>query len=386
MADIRVDVDLSHPATRVWRALTEPRLLGQWFGETDMVPRIGSQFQLRPTDMPGFNGPVVARLLEYGEPRRLSMEWRLDRVQTLVVYELEPTDAGSRLTLHQSCFVNQWYDEHREQLEETYEHVLTGRLPAVLDWLAFSEVDLAGPAEPAGAGDADGVGPVTRRGGARRALPSGPLATLAGKGRAVLAGNRRAVLAGGAVAVALLAAGLVAVVALSGGDDADRSARPAPGSGPYLPAPLTSGPGEVTATPTRPPLAASAAPTASPSASPSGSSSARPTAGVPAAVPLQAEFNRLSTAAFGYRGEVTVENPGDTAARWTVTITLTDSGTVGGVTGAEYTQEGRTVTFTGAAAPPGGSARFRFDVTGESVFGPKRPAGCTIDGRPCSGL
>ncbi|MEV0607327.1 SRPBCC domain-containing protein [Polymorphospora rubra] len=374
-------MDLSHPATRVWRALTEPRLIGQWFGETDMVPRIGSQFQLRPTDMPGFNGPVTAKLLEYGEPRRLAMEWRLDRVQTLVIYEVQPTDAGSRLTLHQSCFVNQWYDEHREQLEETYEHVLTGRLPAVLDWLAFSEVDLAAPAEPDGTGsDADrgGTAVVPGRGGARRARSTGPLAALWG--------NRRVAVLAGVVAVVLLTVGLVALFA-SGGDDAPDGAAPTSGSVPNLPAPQATT-DATTTSPTPLPRAVPPAPTGSPSVSPSGSP--RPSAsGAPAgaaAVPLEAEFNRLSTSAFGYRGEVTVDNPGGASARWSVTITLTDAGTVTEASGAQYTQDGRTVTFTGAAVPANGSARFRFDVGGESMFGPKRPSACTIDGRPCSGL
>lgn len=378
----------------MWRALTEPRLLGQWFGETDMVPRIGSQFHLHPADMPGFNGPVAAKLIEYGEPRRLTMEWRLDRVQTLVIYELQPTPAGSRLTLHQSCFVNQWQEEHREQLEETYEQVLTGRLPAVLDWLAFSEVNLAPPAAAVPAEPAVADEPATRTGAHRIGRGDGRAGTdrPAGVGgvadqvrTAMLAQRRRTLLLGGAITVVLLMVGVVAVVAFADARQPDPT-----GDAPAVAVSMNTGPpaeaagstGPTTA-PTKPPRAVRAEPTATPS-----SLSPSPTSGSSAdTVPLTARYARVSASAFGYRGQITVENPRDGAATgWAVTVTLNGSARVSEASGASFRQDGQTVTFSGAALPAGGSVVIRFGVTGEPAFGPMRPESCAIDGRPCAGL
>nr|WP_307804438.1 hypothetical protein [Micromonospora echinofusca] len=71
------------------------------------------------------------------------------------------------------------------------------------------------------------------------------------------------------------------------------------------------------------------------------------------------------------------EGPG-TARDWTVTITLGGLGRVTGASGAEYAQQGRTVTFTGAAVPRGRSRTFRFEVAGID-----RTQSCTVDGDPC---
>jgi hypothetical protein len=59
--------------------------------------------------------------------------------------------------------------------------------------------------------------------------------------------------------------------------------------------------------------------------------------------------------------------------------------TVGSVNGAEATQDGTVVTFTGAAVPPGGSTTIRFDVRDPDLTA-TGPEGCTVDGAACSRL
>ncbi|WP_091556288.1 SRPBCC domain-containing protein [Micromonospora pattaloongensis] len=358
MTEIRMDVELEHPPERVWRALTDRHLLPKWFAETDLEPRAGSVFRFEPITVPGLPRVVDGELISLDEPRRLSMRWRADDLQTLVAWELTPTAAGCRLTLRESCVREQWDPEQRAVLEEGYRELYTVRLPAVLDWIAFREVDFAATV-PGGAG---GRG---RRGGR------------------LLAG------------VAAVVAAALAMVALTGLLDA-RTQEPtaaAPVDTAVVPNPAGSpSPGASTPPPAR---GVSASLTPSPSQAPrspqdasGATTSTSPTRPAGAAL-LGARYATVGSGSFGYDGEITVSNTGSAAASgWTVTVTLPPSPSQSKVlsaTGARHEQRGRVVTFTGGALSPGGTARFRFEV-GQAPLGEKAPAGCTIAGRPCAGL
>ena len=80
-------------------------------------------------------------VVEVDEPHRLVLRWREDDVPVLVSYELTSTDEGCRLILHQSGTDGHWTAEQQEQRQQAYAHLVSGPLPAVLDWLAFREID-----------------------------------------------------------------------------------------------------------------------------------------------------------------------------------------------------------------------------------------------------
>ena len=119
----------------------------------------------------------------------------------------------------------------------------------------------------------------------------------------------------------------------------------------------------------------------SPSASPS-----RGGAPVPAPVggPLRATYTTLITrgpqGTKGYDGQLAITNPGGAPAPWTIVITVYPGQQVTYVTGAAYSQDGTTVTFTGTAAP--GSSRFRWGIDSK-VLAPAGPVTCDINGRQC---
>ncbi|GAA4681134.1 cellulose binding domain-containing protein [Phytohabitans rumicis] len=334
MSEIRMDVDLEHPPERIWRALTEQKLLAQWL------------------DLPGFAPVSEAEVTGVEGHRRLAMLWGNDDLHTRLTWELAPGpgSGGATLTLRQACVYGEWDDELRVQLRVAYESVLHERLPAVLDWLAFQEVDLNAPtpSEPI-----TEVLPFVVPGPSRR------------RSRIVLAS---------AATVALL--GVVVAVALFRPDGEEEPTAASTGA---LPSPSATGPGGVAAIGTGP-----AKPTASASPSPTRASatpraeSTRP----PAAAALGASYETTSSRLFGYDGRVTVTNSGKAAARkWAVTITLR-SGTVSDVSGAEFKQDGNTVTFTGAAVAAAGSLRFTFTVNGSALD--TGPTGCQIDGKACA--
>ncbi|WP_173069400.1 SRPBCC domain-containing protein [Phytohabitans houttuyneae] len=151
-----MDIDLEHPAERIWRALTEEKLLSQWL------------------ELPGFAPVGEAEVTGVEGQRRLAMLWGNDEVSTRLVWELASTPDGATLTLRQSCVYGEWEDGEREEVRAAYDSVLHERLPAILDWLAFQEVDLnapmpGSPAEPA-TQVIPFVAPVDRRRGRGRLL------------------------------------------------------------------------------------------------------------------------------------------------------------------------------------------------------------------------
>lgn len=352
MSEIRLDVDLEHPPERVWRALTDERLLPQWL------------------DLPRFDPVSQIEITGRDEPRRLAMLWGNEEVHTRLTWELAATSGGCQLLLRQSCVYGEWDEEFREELRQAYEPILGERLPAVLDWLAFGEVDLAAPPPTDTAVDAPTiltptVGPPTRS-PRRQAL--------------VLALGLLLVLAG---------VGLIFMVRSGSSESGDRPE--AAGSPPGVSesptggtaSPAAVGPGRVDRgdrTTTSAP--ANRAPAAGSS---EGGREEVTTTGPAAAPDLDASYQTVSTRLFGYRGEVTLRNAGQATARtWTVTMTMPDGARVTSATGASFEQEDDTVRFTGSAVPAGQSTTFEFEVTGDARIGERGPTSCQVEDAACS--
>ena len=106
---IHVDYDLPHPPAKVWRALTEPEILGSWLMTNDFRPVIGHRFTFQAAPMPGWDGVVHCEVLEAEAPRVLRYSWRGgpegSRLDTIVHWTLTPTPAGTKLTLEHSGFL-----------------------------------------------------------------------------------------------------------------------------------------------------------------------------------------------------------------------------------------------------------------------------------------
>ncbi len=69
---LRFEVLYPHPPERVWRALTDRRMLAEWLMPNDFEPRLGHRFTFRTDPAPGFDGTVRCQVIELDEPRRLS--------------------------------------------------------------------------------------------------------------------------------------------------------------------------------------------------------------------------------------------------------------------------------------------------------------------------
>ncbi|MEU6075004.1 SRPBCC family protein [Micromonospora sp. NPDC047074] len=358
MTEIDAQVDLLHPANRVWHALTDLGLLARWFTEVEQMAGQRDRLLLFTAGLPGFDAAVDAEVADRREPELIALRCLEGGRRSRLTCEVAPTAEGSRLSVREVLEHGSWTEEQRARREESYRQALAGRLPAILDWLAFRQVDL-------------------RRGEAGMTIE---LPAVAFGDAPAPPGRRRPLLVAG-VAGVVLAAGAGAWAVLPA--DPEPVAGPDPAASPTATAAAsrTAKP-TLSARPTRTATSATPRPSRTPTAKPS--RTATPSASPAPAV--TARYATVSTRFLGYTGEVVVDNPGGASAKgWTVVVTLAEGGTVTEASGADWRQEGQAVTFTGPPVPAGRSRTFTFAVRdGDPLT--KAPEGCALGATPCAGL
>ncbi len=143
---IERQVRLRHPRSRVWRALTDSREFGQWFGAVFTGPfKVGARLNGRIT-LKGYEHMNMDITIERMEPERLfSWRWHpgaampgesfADEPQTTVVFELEEVGDGTLLTVVESGF-DQIPLARRARALKDNEGGWTGQMKAIEAYLA----------------------------------------------------------------------------------------------------------------------------------------------------------------------------------------------------------------------------------------------------------
>ncbi|MBM0275932.1 cellulose binding domain-containing protein [Micromonospora tarensis] len=364
MIEIGAQVDLSHPSDRVWRALTDRKLLGRWFAEAETVEGVPDRLLLHTAELPGFEADVEVEVTERLELELLVLACDEAGRLSELTCTVTPTTQGCRLEVREVSTHGAWSAEQHEPREQQLRQALTVRLPAILDWHAFQQVDL-GRGDTGMTTELPLVGARGRSGGTRR--------------------RRRVLVA--AVGGAVLLAGTAAWITMP--TESNPAAAPAPAGTPSPSVPADEVTVAVSATPsTRPSRTTTAAPTTRPSRTPSAKPSRTPSSAPPPppSAPMTARYETDSSRLFGYTGEIVVDNPsGVPVADWAVVVTLAEGTTVDDVDGANWRRDGRTITFTGAPVAAGASQTISFDVR-DSRPKARGPESCTIGGQPCAGL
>ena len=102
---ISFEFELAHAPGKVWRALTDPRLLSEWLlPVVGLALEPGAAFTFAAPPQPGWDGVVNCRMLEIEAQRKLSYTWAVGDMDTIVTFALTPTTSGTRLALVQSGF------------------------------------------------------------------------------------------------------------------------------------------------------------------------------------------------------------------------------------------------------------------------------------------
>jgi len=96
----------AYPPEKLWRALTESRVLAQWMMNNDFEAVPGRRFQFRADPMPNWNGIVDCEVLLVEPQRRLSYNWGVGSgaLQWVVEWTLTPVEGGTHVRMEQSGF------------------------------------------------------------------------------------------------------------------------------------------------------------------------------------------------------------------------------------------------------------------------------------------
>ena len=140
------EIDCPYATEQVWRALTEPELMGLWImnfdqdpGEmkTDFRAVVGAAYRMDARRGRGWRGYVVGNVLEVVPKKRLVYTWAHSPYQdanpACIEFTLEPTPKGTRVRMVQTGFpgVKGWFVLQGAQMG--WKKMLRSGLPAVLD-------------------------------------------------------------------------------------------------------------------------------------------------------------------------------------------------------------------------------------------------------------
>jgi uncharacterized protein YndB with AHSA1/START domain len=99
-----IERDMPQPPEKIWRALTEGPLIGEWLMKNDFQPNVGHKFSFRTTPMPNWNGVIDCEVLVVEPNSRLSYSWGSMGLKTVVAWTLTPTSGGTHVRMEQSGF------------------------------------------------------------------------------------------------------------------------------------------------------------------------------------------------------------------------------------------------------------------------------------------
>lgn len=134
--DIIVDDVFPHSPDVLWKTLTTPKLMARWLMDpSGFVPVVGNRFSYQTTPAGAWDGRIECEVLEVTPHRRLAYSWKGgheanlgygSRLDTVVTFVLEPSEAGTRVRITHSGFTLPRNASAFENLGEGWPKVLEG--------------------------------------------------------------------------------------------------------------------------------------------------------------------------------------------------------------------------------------------------------------------
>jgi uncharacterized protein YndB with AHSA1/START domain len=112
---IEKDIVLDYPRARVWRAISDVREFGEWFGVALTTPLTAGAVATGKITFPGYEHLVMTIWVETVEPeRRFAFRWHPNATDqsidysgeptTLVTFTLDDVKGGTKMTIVESGF------------------------------------------------------------------------------------------------------------------------------------------------------------------------------------------------------------------------------------------------------------------------------------------
>jgi uncharacterized protein YndB with AHSA1/START domain len=95
---------MPHSPEKIWRALTEGKLIDEWLMKNDFQPVVGHRFSFRATPVPGWNGIIDGEVLAVEQNSRLSYSWASMGMESVVTWTLTPTGSGTHVRMEHAGF------------------------------------------------------------------------------------------------------------------------------------------------------------------------------------------------------------------------------------------------------------------------------------------
>jgi uncharacterized protein YndB with AHSA1/START domain len=105
-----IEREMPYPPEKLWRALTQGALLGEWLMANDFEPLVGRRFTFRAPATPYWNGVTECEVLVVEPHTRLAYSWSAAGEEaargpkTVVTWTLKPTPKGVLVRMEQSGF------------------------------------------------------------------------------------------------------------------------------------------------------------------------------------------------------------------------------------------------------------------------------------------
>ena len=99
-----VEREFPHAPEKIWRALTQPRLIEEWLMKNDFKPVVGHHFNLRRDPTPDVSVVIDCQVQEIEPNRTLSYSWEAFGLESVVTFTLTATNTGTRLRMEQAGF------------------------------------------------------------------------------------------------------------------------------------------------------------------------------------------------------------------------------------------------------------------------------------------
>ncbi len=94
----------AHPPEKLWRALTESKLLAQWLMNNDFEPIPGRTFQFQAGAAGGWDGLITCEVQIVQPLQQLAYTWCALGLDSVVLFTLTPADGGTHLRMEHSGF------------------------------------------------------------------------------------------------------------------------------------------------------------------------------------------------------------------------------------------------------------------------------------------
>jgi len=99
-----IEKEMPYPPAKIWRALTEGTLIKEWLMDNDFQPVVGNRFNFRATPVPNWNGVIDGEVLVVEPNKKLSYSWGSMGLNSIVIWTLAATKAGTLVRMEQSGF------------------------------------------------------------------------------------------------------------------------------------------------------------------------------------------------------------------------------------------------------------------------------------------